>query len=474
MSRPQRKVAVEVAVDLVELIERIEGLLEDAERLPDARRLEQTVHERMKEIDRAMMEVCVVRKAKQAAESDIREVRCPQCRKGWAVRRASDAERYAVTVRGRVDFRRPVYRCTERSCQRERAPFDEELGLEGKEHLTPLVQQKAVWAGAMLGSYEKAEEDMVHQVELPVSAKEIHRLAEKIGGRAMALQDEEVRERGCPVSLDQPPAAVEEKPETVVLELDGTCVMGRDGEGHEVKCGTVFGLDARATTGSEGKERAVLLRRCYCATSRGIQAFRAMTWAMAVWWGVRTALRIVIVGDGSDWIWNLSRDRFYFVLASGKVQQPIEILDFYHAAENLGKARDAIFRDSEGPFAKQWYETWRGQIREGKVEALIQELERRRRTARGETQRTEMRLRAEYFRTNRHRMNYPEYEAQGLPIGSGAIEGTCKNLIKGRMDWVGQRWDADEGIERMVALRVRLFNHRFEDLWPSVEYQEAA
>lgn len=474
MSCPQKKVTVEVAVDLVELIERMEGLVEKVEELPNARRLEQTVHEGMKEIDRAMMQVCVVRKAGQEAERDIREVRCPQCKGGWAVRLASEAERYAVTVRGRVDFRRPVYQCTERSCRRERAPFDEELGLDGKEHLTPLVQQKAVWAGAMLGSYEKAQEDMVHQVELPVSAKEIHRLAEKIGARAVALQDEEVRERGCPVSLDRPPAAVEEKPETVVLEMDGTCVMGRDGEGHEVKCATVFGLDARATTGSDGKERAVLLRRCYCATSRGIQAFRAMVWAMAVWWGVRTALRIVIVGDGSEWIWNLSRDRFYFALASGKVQPPIEILDFYHAAENLGKARDATFRDGEGPCAKQWYETWRQQIREGKVEALIEELERRQRTARGKWQRAELRLRAEYFRTNRHRMNYPEYEAQGLPIGSGAIEGTCKNLIKGRMDLVGQRWDADEGIERMVALRVRLFNRRFEDLWTSAEYREAA
>jgi hypothetical protein len=473
MSCPQRKVPVDVAEDLVELIGQIEGLLEVVYGLPDARALERTVHEGLKEIDRVVMEVCVGRKAEQAVESDIREVRCPHCEKGWAVLRESGAERYAVTVRGRVDYRRPVYRCTERDCQRERAPLDEELGLEGKEHLTPLVQKKAVWAGAMLGSFEKAEADMVHQAELAVSAKEIHRLTEKVGARALALQDQEVRERGCPVSLGQR-LEVEEKPETVVIEMDGTCVMGRDGEGHEVKCATMFGLDARATTGSEGKERAVLLRRCYCATSRGIQAFRAMVWAMAVGWGVRTARRVVVVGDGIEWIWNLSADRFHFGLAGGGVRRSVEILDFYHAVENLAKARDAIFRDPEGSPAKQWYGTWRERIRQGKVDALIEELERRQRTARGETQRTELHLRAEYFRTHRDRMNYPKYEAQGLPIGSGAIEGTCKNLIKGRMDLVGQRWDADKGIERMVALRVRLFNQRFDDLWPSLKYQEAA
>jgi hypothetical protein len=448
-------------------------LLEVVEGLPDARALEQTVHEELKAVDRAVMEVCVGRRADQVVASGIEEVRCGHCAPGWAVLVQSDAPRYALTIRGRVDYRRPVYRCTARDCGRERAPLDEELGLEGKEHLTPLVQRKAVWAGAMLGSFEKAEADMVHQAELPVSAKEIHRLVEKVGERALALQDQEVRERGCPVSQDRPPE-VEEKPETVVLEMDGTCVMGRDGTGHEVKCATVFGLDARATTGLAGKERAVLLRRCYCATSKGIQAFRAMVWAMAVWWGVRTSRRVVVVGDGIDWIWNLSADRLHFGLPGGGVARPVEILDFYHAAENLTKARDAIYRDPEGSPAKQWYDTWHERMRQGKVDALIEELEQRRRSARGKTQRNELRLRAEYFRTHRHRMRYPEYEAQGLPIGSGAIEGTCKNLIKGRMDLVGQRWDADEGIERMVALRVRLFNERFDDLWPSIKYPEAA
>ena len=144
------------------------------------------------------------------------------------------------------------------------------------------------------------------------------------------------------------PSGREEKPETLVVEMDGTCVMGRDGDGHDVKCATVFGLDARAKTGSPGKERAVLLHRADCATSRGIQPFRAMVWALCVWWGIRSVRRVVIVGDGIDWIWNFSRDRFHFALAGGVIELPVEILDFYHAMENLTKARDAIFRDAEG------------------------------------------------------------------------------------------------------------------------------
>ena len=55
-------------------------------------------------------------------------------------------------------------------------------------------------------------------------------------------------------------------------------------------------------------------------------------------------------------------------------------------------------------------------------------------------------------------MGYKDFEAQGLPIGWGAIEGTCKKLLKGRMAGVGMRWDAEQGIEPMCALRVRMFN----------------
>lgn len=289
----------------------------------------------------------------------------------------------------------------------------------------------------------------------------------------MTLQGKEVAERGRPASWDKP-LEVEERPETAVVEMDGTCVMGRDGEGHEVKCATVFGLDARAQTGSPGKERPVLVRRCYCATSRGIRPFGAMVWATAVWWGIRTAQRVVVIGDGGEWIWKYSAERLRFASADGGVQLPVEILDFYHAAENLGKAQAAIFADPESARAKERLEHRRGRMRQGEVEAVIGELRQRAAKARGEKQRAELRLRAAYFEEHRARMRYPEFEAQGLPIGSGAIEGTCKNLIKGRMDCVGQRWDCEKGIERMTALRLRLFNKRWDDLWENITAQEAA
>lgn len=453
-----------VPAPLLPVVELLTAMFDKIAAQPDARKLELTVHQDFKKIERQAMEVCVQHKAGQTVEKDVREVRCPHCQQGWAGLLEQAAPRYAETVRGRVDYTRPVYRCDQPDCRRERCLFDEELGLEPKEHYTPLMQDKLAWAGASGSSFERASRDLAHQNEIAVSAAQIRRVTEKAGRRALELQDQEVKERGAPASLEAPiPTA--EQPETVVLEMDGTCVMGRDGTGHEVKCATVFGLDARATTGSPGKERPVLLRRCYCATSLGIRVFGAMLWALASWWGVRSAKRVVVIGDGGEWIWNYSRDRLHFTLPGGCVVAPIEILDFYHAAENLGKAREEIFADSASAAAEAWFELWRSRLRQGEVDAVIAELDQRAKAAKDEKRRDALRVRGNYFAQHRERMRYPEFEALDLPIGSGAIEGTCKNLVKGRMDGVGMRWGVEEGIEMMAALRVRMFNERWEDLW---------
>ena len=456
-------VLVSVPVALVDVVDDLSGLFGRVVDRAGARGLEAEVHEGLKEVDRAFMSACVRQKAREAVESDTQEVVCPHCGQ-WAELLNPQAKRHVVTLRGRVDYRRPVYQCSQRECRKQRAPFDEELGLGPKEHFSPLVQQKAAWAGGTMTSYGLAAKDMLRQAEIPVSEKQIHRITERTAQRALELQEEEVRHFGRPAVADQA-VEVKERPETLVLELDGTCAMGRDGVGHDVKVATVFGLDARAKTGSPGKERPLLLRRAYCGTSRGIQPFRAMVWALCVMWGIRSARRLVVLGDGADWIWNFSRERFHFTLADGTVEAPIEILDYYHATENLAKGRDAIFGDPEGKPAKEWYERWREAIWEGRVAELIEELEARSKRGASPAKRDELRVRAQYFRTHAGRMHYPEYRAMDLPIGSGAIEGTCKNLVKGRMACVGQRWGVENGIERMTALRVRIFNERYDDLW---------
>jgi hypothetical protein len=68
--------------------------------------------------------------------------------------------------------------------------------------------------------------------------------------------------------------------------------------------------------------------------------------------------------------------------------------------------------------------------------------------ARGET----LERIAGYFETNRHRMAYDLYLAEGFPIATGVIEGACRCLIKDRMERAGMRW-VIAGAQSMLAVR---------------------
>ena len=57
------------------------------------------------------------------------------------------------------------------------------------------------------------------------------------------------------------------------------------------------------------------------------------------------------------------------------------------------------------------------------------------------------------FTTNLARMRYPEFLADGLPIGSGAAVGAAKPLIQRRMKPPGARW-SDTGGDALRARQV--------------------
>jgi len=62
------------------------------------------------------------------------------------------------------------------------------------------------------------------------------------------------------------------------------------------------------------------------------------------------------------------------------------------------------------------------------------------------------------------RMQYDKYLASGYPIGTGAVEGTCKNLVKERMEGSGMRWVV-AGAEAVLRLRSVYQSHYWSDFW---------
>jgi len=57
-----------------------------------------------------------------------------------------------------------------------------------------------------------------------------------------------------------------------------------------------------------------------------------------------------------------------------------------------------------------------------------------------------------YLERHAHRMEYPEYLAQGWCIGSGAVESACKTVVGQRLKLAGMRWGED-GAHALCHLR---------------------
>jgi hypothetical protein len=161
-------------------------------------------------------------------------------------------------------------------------------------------------------------------------------------------------------------------------------------------------------------------------------------------------IRMVFLGDGAKWIWDRVGD-----LAN---EHSVLILDFYHATEHLS----ALCKELYGEQTEEYwwnFKRWRESCGEGKVLEVIGELKRIRAGCKGKRRKL-VQDEISYFEENQERMHYDRYRAMQLPIGSGTVESSCKNVIGARMKQGGMTW-SESGAEGMLQIRTSLASQRF-------------
>ena len=98
---------------------------------------------------------------------------------------------------------------------------------------------------------------------------------------------------------------------------------------------------------------------------------------------------------------------------------------------------------------------------EGRVQGVIDELKKLRAKCKGK-KRHYLQGEINYFEENQDKMRYDQYLAMRLPIGSGTVESSCKNVIGARMKKSGMTW-SESGAEGMLQIRTSLGSERFLD-----------
>jgi hypothetical protein len=248
----------------------------------------------------------------------------------------------------------------------------------------------------------------------------------------------------------------------LVLGADGVLVPFRPTGGQptgktrwqEIKVGVLARLGQHRTR--TGKVVTRLHQRRLVAVLGGVEALQPRLWLEAVRQGIRQAPQVVWLSDGARGLWRLYEERL--------AAYAVGILDFYHAAQYLWKGA-AAWLDGRTTQARQWFGWARHRLRHGQPDGvfadLVEALE-----VEGLPDSARDTLIALYAYLDRHRehIDYAQYKALGLPLGSGMVESACKWLIQQRFKGVGMRWSED-GFNHLLHLRLAWVNGRFEALF---------
>lgn len=240
------------------------------------------------------------------------------------------------------------------------------------------------------------------------------------------------------------------------FETDGTCVNTMAGW-KEMRVGVFAkreaGEPAEAAAWNTRKLPAPGARVAFAAIEDH-ETFAARWPQVASRLGIRTNSAIDVLGDGARWIWE--RVDYHFAFARGT-------LDIYHALEHVGQTAKALFGETTDATSR-----WQDQARD----ALLREgwpgirrlIEQARPIAVRAPQRRALDDLTGYLQPQQGRLNYAQRLAEGRPIGSGLIEGACKNYVGRRLKQTGARWHIHNA-NRMAALGALVYADQWTSYW---------
>jgi hypothetical protein len=190
-------------------------------------------------------------------------------------------------------------------------------------------------------------------------------------------------------------------------------------------------------------------------TRGGTDALKQQLWAEAMRHGLGQAQEVLVLADGAVWIWNLVKDRF------GQARQR---LDPWHALQHLWSVAHALYPEDETA-AAAWIKPIKDKLLCSRVIEVIEELDGLVTKLRGARRKT-VQAERNYLENNRERLDYKGAKKRGEPLGSGAMESTCKQY-QVRFHRPGQFW-TQQGDEALMCLESFWRNARWPLLFPHV------
>jgi hypothetical protein len=361
-----------------------------------------------------------------------------------------------VTLLGNVCLKRHYYHCTR--CTAGFYPWDGVLHLTAPA-LSPGAEEVACIAGVQSSFAEASRKGLRRLAGLRLSESTVERTTEAAGRRAaQALAD------GATFGPKEAWAWHKDADGQTVayVSVDATGVgqqgpRGAKADGRMVNVAVVYNPvpeDRQAWADPDARRRPDWQGR-YLASLEPLADLGTRLRRQAAQVGMEQAQRWVALSDGGAGLEDFLRLNFPRVEAV--------ILDFYHAAEHLGRLAKAWHPGDEDA-AKALHGEWCHQLKHEGGAALLATLRDLPLAGRGRAARQAHAEELGYFANQEHRMDYPRYLAKGWQIGSGPVESACKRVIGQRLKGSGMRWGED-GADAVSHLRALFLSEPGQ--WPA-------
>lgn len=360
-----------------------------------------------------------------------------------------------LTILGSVPYERSMYQCP--ICHRTRYPGDEELDIVDTTR-SPGLRRMMGRAGSQ-GTFKCGQEDLRIYAGIDVTAKDVERVAECIGKDVEKWLLQERQQ-----TLQQAPVVPLKKTIRILYVCyDGTGVpmipkelAGRKGKQpdgsaktREAKLGCVF-----TQTGTDEKGFAIRdpESTSFVGAIETSEEFGWRIYAESVRRGLYCAERVVVLGDGAEWIRTIAQDHF-----PGATQ----IVDLYHARQHVSDLCKTLFSPEDKQMVRHRTRWWT-YMDEGKIEKIIKEANQW--VPQNRKTRKKARKEIAYLAKNTDRLRYAKFRKQGLFVGSGVVEAGCKTLIGLRMKQSGMEWSLS-GANAIITLRCLIQSGRLQEYW---------
>jgi hypothetical protein len=318
-------------------------------------------------------------------------------------------------------------------------PLDKELQVPDG-HLLPHAQETLVSLSSEM-PFGRVVKHLKRMLGVVVPVSTVRRQTLAVGQRLLEVQNEQA----------QPLADCPEEPasERLAMSSDGSMVPLVGGVWAEVKVVAIGQVERRK---HKDQEEIVTTHLTYFARMSDAASFADQASGEMRRRGVERAKEVCAIQDGAEWIQGF---------VQGHRHDALRILDFAHAAEYLIEIARKV-REAGGHLPARWEDGVLHRLKHEGPARLLRHLSRL------AVRYPQIQEQVNYLQKRQSCMEYPTYQQQGWPIGSGSVESSHKFVVQARLKGAGMHWKPAH-VNPMLALRLALLNERWSEAWQQQE-----